>query len=133
MTTIHIDPRPPSTTAGVGTDAILHIASEIARDDDWQPAPACASVANAGDLFFSEELQDIAAAKRICAECPVIAPCLEAAIRRAEPWGVWGGQLFLNGRILANKRRRGRPPKNPRPEDHFPDVPIPEHLRKLIA
>jgi hypothetical protein len=25
---------------------------------------------------------------------------------------VWGGELFLNGHVLAQKRRRGRPPKN---------------------
>jgi WhiB family redox-sensing transcriptional regulator len=80
-------------------------------------------------LFFSEELQDIARAKTICSECPVIAPCLEGALERREPWGVWGGQLFLNGHILANKRRRGRPPKVPRPEDQLPVIPIPEHLR----
>lgn len=80
-------------------------------------------------LFFSEELQDIARAKTICSECPVIAPCLEGALERREPWGVWGGQLFLNGRILAQKRRRGRPPKTPRPEDQLPVIPIPEHLR----
>jgi WhiB family redox-sensing transcriptional regulator len=79
-------------------------------------------------LFFSEELQDIATAKRICAVCPVMVPCLEGAIERREPWGVWGGQLFLNGKILASKRRRGRPPKNPRPEDQLPEVPIPVHL-----
>jgi hypothetical protein len=24
---------------------------------------------------------------------------------------VWGGQLFANGKILAQKRKRGRPPK----------------------
>jgi hypothetical protein len=24
---------------------------------------------------------------------------------------VWGGELFVNGRIIAHKRRRGRPPK----------------------
>jgi WhiB family redox-sensing transcriptional regulator len=82
-------------------------------------------------LFFSEELQDIAAAKAICAKCPVLAPCLEGALERREPWGVWGGQLFLNGRILAAKRRRGRPPKVPRPEDQLPDVPVPEHLAEL--
>jgi WhiB family redox-sensing transcriptional regulator len=80
-------------------------------------------------LFFSEELQDIARAKTICSECPVIAPCLEGALERREPWGVWGGQLFLNGHILAQKRRRGRPPKVPRPEDQLPVIPIPEHLR----
>ena len=79
-------------------------------------------------LFFSEELQDIARAKEICARCPVIGNCLEGAIERREPWGVWGGQLFLNGRVLMNKRRRGRPPKVPRPEDQLPDIPVPAHL-----
>ena len=83
-------------------------------------------------LFFSEELQDIARAKEICARCPVIGNCLEGAIERREPWGVWGGQLFLNGRVLMNKRRRGRPPKVPRPEDQLPDVPVPLHLQDRL-
>jgi WhiB family redox-sensing transcriptional regulator len=39
-------------------------------------------------------------------------PCLRGAIARREPWGVWGGHLFLNGKILAQKRKRGRPRKN---------------------
>lgn len=82
-------------------------------------------------LFFSDELQDIARAKHICATCPALIPCLEGALERREPWGVWGGQLFLNGRILPTKRRRGRPPKLPRPEDQLPEVPIPEHLRDV--
>jgi WhiB family redox-sensing transcriptional regulator len=67
------------------------------------------------DLFFSDEIPDIIEAKRICATCPVAGPCLEGALQRREPWGVWGGELFLNGRILAQKRKRGRPPKNPAP------------------
>lgn len=79
-------------------------------------------------LFFSEELQDIARAKQICAKCPKMTECLEGALERHEPWGVWGGQMFLNGKILMSKRRRGRPPKVPRPEDQLPEVPIPEHL-----
>ena len=37
--------------------------------------------------------------------------------------------VFLNGKILASKRRRGRPPKVARPEDQLPEIPIPEHLR----
>ena len=82
-------------------------------------------------LFFSEELQDIARAKQICANCPVMAPCLEGALARREPWGVWGGQLILNGKILAQKRRRGRPPKRPRPEDQLPEIPIPAQLADL--
>ena len=38
------------------------------------------------------------------------------------------GDEVLNGKILASKRRRGRPPKVARPEDQLPDVPIPVHL-----
>ena len=65
-------------------------------------------------LFFSEELADIARAKAICALCPLSAPCLEGALSRQEPWGVWGGQLFADGKVLAFKRKRGRPPKQVR-------------------
>ncbi len=102
-------------------------------DETWRVDAACRAIPDARDLFFSEELHEIADAKRVCAECPVIAPCLEGALARNEPCGVWGGQLFLNGRILANKRRRGRPPKHPKPEDQLPVVPVPVHLQKLIA
>ena len=63
------------------------------------------------EMFFSEDLYDIARAKHLCGECPVKATCLDGAIERREPWGVWGGELFLNGHVLAQKRRRGRPPK----------------------
>ena len=100
---------------------------------DWTQDAACRTVPGASDLFFSEEVPEIIAAKRICAECPVIAPCLEAAIERREPCGVWGGQLFDNGQIIHRKRRRGRPPKVARPEDQLLEVPIPAHLQKLIA
>jgi WhiB family transcriptional regulator, redox-sensing transcriptional regulator len=95
---------------------------------EWETRAACRLVDNAGDLFFSEDIGDIAAAKRICAECPVLAPCLEGALDRREPWGVWGGQLFMNGKMLTVKRRRGRPPKVARPEDQMPIVPVPDHL-----
>lgn len=80
-------------------------------------------------VFFSDELHDIARAKHICATCPVMADCLEGALTRREPWGVWGGQLIRNGRIVLSKRRRGRPSSTPRPEDQLPLIPIPERLR----
>ena len=63
------------------------------------------------DLFFSEQLDDIATAKAFCQGCPVRLSCLQGALARREPWGVWGGELFLQGKILAQKRKRGRPPK----------------------
>jgi len=99
------------------------------EEEIWRQDAACARLGVPTGIFFSEDLGDIAQAKRICAECPVLAPCLKAAIERREPWGVWGGQLFRNGHLLATKRRRGRPPKVPRPEDQLPVVPIPAHLQ----
>lgn len=65
-------------------------------------------------LFFSDQLDGIARAKEICRACSEIEPCLRGALARREPCGVWGGELFANGVILANKRRRGRPRKEER-------------------
>ena len=108
---------------------------ELTIDDDrswWAEARCDDQAGSLAGLFFSEELGDIATAKRICALCPVMDRCLEGALARREPWGVWGGQLFRNGRILATKRRRGRPPREPRSEDQLPQVPVPEHLQTLV-
>ena len=63
-------------------------------------------------VFFSEDLYDIARAKHLCGPCPVKEACLAGAKERREPFGVWGGELFSNGHVVAQKRRRGRPPKN---------------------
>ena len=65
------------------------------------------------DLWFAESPSDVEDAKALCVPCPLREACLAGALERREPWGVWGGQLFLNGKILAQKRKRGRPPKNP--------------------
>lgn len=67
-------------------------------------------------LFFSDHVADIARAKAMCALCPLKFECLAGALEREEPWGVWGGELLSGGRIVANKRPCGRPPKHPRPE-----------------
>ncbi len=80
---------------------------------DWSLARCKDGSATMVALFFSEQIDDIARAKQVCTLCPVVEACLDGALERREPWGVWGGQLFLNGKILAQKRKRGRPPKNP--------------------
>jgi WhiB family redox-sensing transcriptional regulator len=80
---------------------------------DWSRALCRDGSGSMTALFFSEQLDDIARAKAICARCTLAGPCLEGALRRREPWGVWGGSLFANGKVLAQKRKRGRPPKNP--------------------
>lgn len=82
-------------------------------------------------LFFSEQLDDIARAKSICRKCPVREACLAGARERREPWGVWGGELFMNGKILAYKRKRGRPPKHPRPEELAAAMGVP--VEELVA
>lgn len=66
-------------------------------------------------LFFSDHVLDIARAKAICAKCALRDGCLQEALDREEPWGVWGGELLSMGRIVAHKRPGGRPPKRPRP------------------
>ncbi|MBO59084.1 MAG: WhiB family transcriptional regulator [Actinomycetota bacterium] len=102
------------------------------KNEIWREDAACAELGVPTGIFFSEDLGDIARAKRICADCPSLTLCLEAAIDRNEPWGVWGGQLFRKGKILANKRGRGRPRKISRPEDELPVIPIPVHLQSTL-
>ncbi len=109
-------------------DTNIHTTISVG-DLPWEDIAACRAVPNAADLFFSEDIGDIAAAKRVCADCSVLAECLEGALDRRELFGVWGGQLFINGKMLTVKRRRGRPPKVARPEDQMPVVPIPVHLQ----
>ena len=64
------------------------------------------------ELFFAESPADVETAKALCLECPVRTECLAGALDRREPWGVWGGELFLQGVVIPRKRPRGRPRKN---------------------
>jgi len=64
------------------------------------------------ELFFAESPSDVELAKAMCGTCPVRVECLAGAIERREPWGVWGGELLLQGVVIPRKRPRGRPRKN---------------------
>jgi WhiB family transcriptional regulator, redox-sensing transcriptional regulator len=64
------------------------------------------------ELFFAESPEDVEFAKSLCGSCAVRMACLAGAMARAEPWGVWGGELFLRGEIVPRKRPRGRPRKD---------------------
>jgi WhiB family transcriptional regulator, redox-sensing transcriptional regulator len=63
------------------------------------------------ELFFAEAPGDVEQAKALCQGCRVRIACLEGALDRREPWGVWGGELLLRGTIVPRKRPRGRPRK----------------------
>jgi WhiB family transcriptional regulator, redox-sensing transcriptional regulator len=65
------------------------------NDWGWQSLAKCRGLPS--EVFFPEEedsrrqrrLRE-AAAKQICASCPVISACREHALRAPEKYGVWG-------------------------------------------
>ena len=63
------------------------------------------------DLWFAEAPVELERAKALCGACPIQAECLLGALARAEPWGVWGGEIFERGDVVPRKRPRGRPSK----------------------
>jgi WhiB family redox-sensing transcriptional regulator len=66
------------------------------------------------DLWFAETPSDLETAKSFCRDCPARLACLAGAVERREPWGVWGGEIFERGQVVARKRPRGRPRKSDR-------------------
>lgn len=81
---------------------------------DWQMRGACRS--SEPTLFFhpegergSRRRNRDAAAKAVCARCPVIEACARHALAVREPYGVWGGMseddreaLLTRGAPLAD-------------------------------
>lgn len=63
------------------------------------------------ELWFAEQAPQMAEAKVLCGSCPLATACLQGAIDREEPWGVWGGEIIVDGKIVTQKRGRGRPRK----------------------
>ena len=68
-----------------------------AEEHLWQREASCRGPEAV--LFFpptsaetrAEREEREARAKQICRDCPVIAPCLDYAVRIREPHGIWGG------------------------------------------
>jgi WhiB family transcriptional regulator, redox-sensing transcriptional regulator len=79
---------------------------------DQEPEELLPCRVNDSDLWFAESPADVEFAKALCRDCLVRDLCLTGALERREPWGVWGGELFLQGVVIPRKRPRGRPRKN---------------------
>jgi|SRR5215469_15067440 len=62
-------------------------------------------------LWFSDLPAELQLAKAYCQACPIRRVCLAGAVERQEPHGVWGGEIFARGAIIAAKRPPGRPPR----------------------
>jgi hypothetical protein len=89
----------PSAPPATDTDRIPHAPTAVRTP--------CADADP--DLWFAERPAELNLAKALCAHCPIKAACLAGALRRGEPWGVWGGEIVQQGVVLAYKRGRGRP------------------------
>jgi WhiB family redox-sensing transcriptional regulator len=61
------------------------------------------------ELFFAEHARALAQAQRLCDGCAIREVCLAGALERGERYGVWGGQILVQGEVVAFKRGRGRP------------------------
>ncbi|GGC14784.1 WhiB family transcriptional regulator [Cellulomonas carbonis] len=94
-------PTTPTTSAATDGDAFDRLVATLipCREHD-------------AELWFAESTADVELAKSLCQECPVRAGCLAGAIAREEPWGVWGGEVFVGGVVVPRKRGRGRPRKD---------------------
>jgi WhiB family redox-sensing transcriptional regulator len=87
----------------------------IALDISRLPAPPHGTdlpCAGDPDLWFAASPADLEQAKQLCSACPITTACLAGALERGEPWGVWGGQIVIDGAVVARKRPRGRPRKH---------------------
>ncbi|OQO89791.1 WhiB family transcriptional regulator [Saccharomonospora piscinae] len=109
----------PSATAFASEKALTDDragSTGVAELLDSAPTPdAVALPCRSGDadLWFAEAPAELERAKYLCGDCPVRASCLAGALARQEPWGVWGGEIFERGAVVARKRPRGRPRKHP--------------------
>ena len=80
---------------------------------DWQRDGACRDEDSA--LFFGpvqieenprERILRVRAAKRICAQCPVLERCRGYALEHEEEYGVWGGMSARERGMLVKARHR---------------------------
>ena len=82
-------------------------------ENDWRPLAACKGIDP--ELFFSsdelpnknERIEREAAAKAVCARCPVRAECLTYAIAAGERYGIWGGLNPQERRAYARSAASG--------------------------
>ena len=73
---------------------------------NWRDQARCRGVDPQIFHPAEEDEEAAAAAKAICAVCPVREPCLEYAISTREKDGVWGGLTARERRRLVRQRRR---------------------------
>jgi len=82
----------------------------------WMKSAGCIDFTEV--MFPTEgDIEAIGVAKGICDTCPVKRPCLEYALGRGEPDGVWGGMEEVERRKYRRKLQRVALEKSRRPAD----------------
>lgn len=76
--------------------------------EHWRENALCAQTGIDDETWFPKRGGSAAAAKRVCAACPVRMECLEDALATGEHYGVRGGLSDRERRRLMNNRRKGR-------------------------
>lgn len=76
----------------------------VEPDTTWTDAAACRGLDP--NVFYPLDEVDESLARRVCATCPVQGACLEWAIARREPDGIWGGLTATERKRLVRRRRR---------------------------
>jgi WhiB family redox-sensing transcriptional regulator len=72
-------------------------------DTGWMAKGKCRELPPS--TFFPSDGVGVDAARQVCAECPVQAPCLEYALEQRIDHGVWGGTSERERRRIARRRR----------------------------
>jgi len=73
-------------------------------DPNWMARGLCAN--QPPETFFPSDGVGVEVAKRICAQCPVVEPCLEYALANRIDHGVWGGCSERQRRRILKARRK---------------------------
>jgi WhiB family redox-sensing transcriptional regulator len=79
--------------------------ADMIRRPAWQSEAACRS--ESADLFFPTDGASLAAARRICAACPVAAECLEYALSNPSLRGIWAGTSERRRKAMRATLRAG--------------------------
>ncbi|MFE2424863.1 WhiB family transcriptional regulator [Streptomyces hokutonensis] len=91
----------------------------ISRAPHWSDQAICRELEDRS-VFFPEDfpkglvLLVTREAKSVCARCPVIEACLQAALERLEPNGVWGGLDKDERKALRRQQQRRARRRNAR-------------------
>ncbi|MGC5628345.1 WhiB family transcriptional regulator [Georgenia sp. Z1344] len=112
QTTAYLAPSIRTDATTRPTTASIGLARPSHSTDEGDPAALPCLTSDDPDLWFAERTTEVELAKSMCGPCPLREACLAGAVERGEPWGVWGGEVFVDGVVVAVKRGRGRPRKN---------------------